>query len=197
MEALLRDEARWRQLLVRESRDPIVILDEDAKVFEANRRFAEMLGYSEEEVSALHAWDWDAVYDKEQIQRLAKSVDAGGHHFETQHRRKDGALIDVELSNNGAMYRGHKLILCICRDITGKKRAEKQREELIARLRESLAEIKTLRGIVPVCCICKKVRDDEGYWEQVDIYLSKHSSAEISHGVCPECVKEHYPELAE
>jgi PAS domain S-box-containing protein len=194
-EELLQDELNWRQLLIQESRDSIVILDSDAKVFDANNRFAEMLGYSREEVRELHAWDWDAVFGKEQIQELAKSVDDVGHQFETKHRRKDGSIVDVELSNNGAVYRGQKLILCICRDISDRKRAEAQREELIAKLQESLAEIKTLRGILPVCCFCKKVRDDKGYWEQVDIYITEHSDASVTHGLCPDCLREHYPEI--
>jgi PAS domain S-box-containing protein len=171
-----------------------VILDQDAGVYDANHRFADMLGYSREEIRHLHAWDWDARLNQAQIQELARTVDAAGHHFETQHRRKDGRLIDVELSNNGAVYQGQKLIFCICRDISERKQAEKEREDLIRQLRESLAEIKTLRGILPLCSFCKKIRDDKGYWEQVDIYITKHSEADISHSICPECYNKHYPE---
>ena len=141
-ESLLKDEINWRRLLIHESRDAIVVLDKNAKVYEANNRFADMLGYSREEVYQLHAWDWDAHLKKEQILELAKTVNDIGHHFETQHRRKDGKLIDVELSNNGAVYRGQKLIFCICRDISDRKQAEKEREKLIKKLQESLAEIK-------------------------------------------------------
>jgi PAS domain S-box-containing protein len=192
-EMLLKDEINWRRLLIEESRDAIVVLDQNAKVYEANNRFADMLGYSRAEVYQLHAWDWDAHLKKEQILELAKTVNDVGHHFEAQHRRKDGRLIDVELSNNGAVYRGKKLIFCICRDISNRKKAEKEREELIKRLRDSLAEIKTLRGILPFCSFCKKIRDDKGYWEQVDIYINKHFEADISHSICPECFKKHYP----
>ncbi|HMK64474.1 MAG TPA: PAS domain S-box protein, partial [Thermodesulfobacteriota bacterium] len=135
-EALLKDEVFWRRLLIEESRDAIVILDHDAKVYDANSRFADMLGYKKEEVYPLHAWDWDALLDKEQILELAKSVDAAGHHFETRHRRKDGRIIDAELSNNGAFYRGQKLILCICRDITERKKAEQALQKNEARLRQ-------------------------------------------------------------
>ena len=61
-------------------------------------------------------------------------------------------------------------------------------------LQKALDEIRTLRGILPFCSFCKKIRDDKGYWEQVDVYIKKHSEANISHGVCPECMKIHYPE---
>jgi PAS domain S-box-containing protein len=191
---LLNDEISWRRLLIEESRDAIVVLDHNAKVLEANSRFAKMLGYSREEMYQLHAWDWDVHLNKDQILELAQTINNVGHYFETQHRRKDGSLVEVELSNNGALYRGNKLIFCICRDISDRKKAEKEREDLITRLQASLTEIKSLRGILPICTFCKNVRDDKGYWEQVDIYLNKHSEADISHSICPECVKKHYPD---
>ena len=59
------------------------------------------------------------------------------------------------------------------------------------------SEIKVLRGILPLCSFCKKIRDDEGYWEQVDVYINKHSEADISHSLCPECAKIHYPKVYE
>jgi PAS domain S-box-containing protein len=192
---LLKDEINWRRLLIEESRDAIVVLDQNGKVFEANNRFADMLGYSKEEVNQLHVWDWEAISDRKHILEMIKIVDDARDHFETQHRRKDGRLIDVELGNNGAVYRGKKLVFCICRDISDRKKAEKEREELIKKLRESLAEIKTLRGILPLCSFCKKVRDDKGYWERVDIYIHKHSEADISHSICPECFKKQYPDV--
>ncbi len=63
----------------------------------------------------------------------------------------------------------------------------KQREDLVARLRKALDEIKTLRGIVPICANCKRIRDDQGYWEQLEAYLHAHSQVQFSHGICPEC----------
>jgi hypothetical protein len=74
----------------------------------------------------------------------------------------------------------------------------RQRDELKKRnidLQGALDEIKTLRGILPLCSFCKKIRDDEGYWEQVDVYIHKYSEADISHGICPECMKRHYPDI--
>lgn len=134
--ALLDDElARWR-LLIEQSRDGIVVLDEDLGVHEANRQFARMLGYSPDEVKRLHVWDWDHLHSKEQVLQMFHAVDGAGQHFETQHRRKDGTIIDVELSNNGAVYRGQKLVFCVCRDITQSKRAEKALRESEQRFRE-------------------------------------------------------------
>ena len=76
-----------------------------------------------------------------------------------------------------------------------KHKAEEERERLIRELEDALAEIKTLRGIIPICSSCKKIRDDEGYWHQVEVYIRDHSEAEFSHGICPECAKKLYPEI--
>ena len=101
-------------------------------------------------------------------------------------------------------------IACFALDITERKEAERALEERArilqhmhrkvevrnAELQKALDEIATLRGILPICSFCKKVRDDEGYWQQVDMYIRDHTEAEISHGICPDCLKEHYPDLS-
>lgn len=70
------------------------------------------------------------------------------------------------------------------------KLLEKNRE-----LSQALSEIRTLRGIIPICANCKSVRDDQGYWNQVEVYIRDHSEAEFSHGMCPACMKTFYPDL--
>lgn len=73
--------------------------------------------------------------------------------------------------------------------------AERRNRELIGELQKALAEVKTLRGILPICARCKKIRDQEGYWQQVETYMSSRTDAEFSHGICPDCARELYPEL--
>jgi len=63
------------------------------------------------------------------------------------------------------------------------------------KLKEALAEIKVLKGIIPICAGCKKIRDDQGFWHQVEVYIHEHSDAEFTHGFCPDCMKEYYPEF--
>ncbi|MFC2050933.1 PAS domain S-box protein [Chloroflexota bacterium] len=132
MEEVLADEATRRSILIDQSRDGMVVLDGNGKVYEANQRFAEMLGYSPEEVCQLHMWDWDAKWTHQELLEMTRTVDEAGDNFETRHRRKDGTVYDVEISANGAMFAGQKLVFCVCRDITERKRAEevvKQSEE--------------------------------------------------------------------
>ncbi|MGD9486386.1 MAG: MASE3 domain-containing protein [Calditrichaceae bacterium] len=80
------------------------------------------------------------------------------------------------------------------KEISERIKAEKEKEDLIAELQKSISEIKTLRGILPICSYCKKIRDDEGYWNQVEVYVKQHSDARFSHGICPDCMEAHYPE---
>lgn len=194
-EDLLNDEISRRRILVEQSRDGIVVLDEGGKVREANQRFALMLGYSMEEMGSLSVGDWEAVVPEESLQEMITSVGTAGDHFETRHRRKDGSEYEVEISTNGAMYGGKKYIFCVCRDITERKQAERERESLIRELQGAAAEIKALRGLVPVCCYCNKIRDDKGSWENVDVYIARHSAVGVTHGICPECMSKQFPQL--
>ncbi|PKG32304.1 PAS domain S-box protein, partial [Methanoregula sp.] len=127
-ERILAEEAARRRILVDQSRDGIVTLDQDGKVFEANQRFADMLGYTSEEMKDLYVWDWEAVATKEQLEGMISSVDEGGDHFESRHRRKDGTLLDVDISTNAAVFSGRKLIFCVVRDISEKKAAARALE---------------------------------------------------------------------
>lgn len=80
----------------------------------------------------------------------------------------------------------------LLQEIEEHKRTQKKLEKLITELQFSLNEIKTLRGFLPICSCCKKIRDDQGYWNQIEAYIEKHSSAEFSHGLCPECSDQLY-----
>ncbi len=79
------------------------------------------------------------------------------------------------------------------RDITENKKSEAEREKLIADLQNALAEVRTLRGILPICSHCKKIRDDKGYWSQIESYIKRHSEAEFSHSICQDCAAIYYP----
>jgi PAS domain S-box-containing protein len=82
-------------------------------------------------------------------------------------------------------------------DITRSKEFEEEREKLISDLQKALSEIKSLRGIIPICSSCKKIRNDRGYWQQVEVFVTEHSDAEFTHGLCPECAKKLYGDYYE
>jgi PAS domain S-box-containing protein len=82
--------------------------------------------------------------------------------------------------------------IAVFTDITERKQAAEAQAHLLGELQESLKEIKTLRGLVPICAHCKNVRDDSGFWQQVEDYLQQRTEAEFSHGICPQCFEKHY-----
>ena len=79
--------------------------------------------------------------------------------------------------------------------ISKRKQVEKEREKLIAELQDAATKIKILSGLLPICSSCKKIRDDKGYWKQIESYIRDHSEAEFTHSMCPICAEKLYPEL--
>jgi PAS domain S-box-containing protein len=83
-----------------------------------------------------------------------------------------------------------------CTDISERKKIEEEKLLLITKLQKTLDEVKTLRGIIPICAYCKNIRDDKGYWTQVEAYVTQHTGADFTHGYCPECMERHFPGVA-
>lgn len=126
VEDKLAEEEVWKHALIENSMDGIVVIDTTGKVYEANQRYADMLGYSLEEVKKLSIWDWDAQFTHEQLLNMVRNVNETGDYFETLHKRKDGTTFDVEVSASSAMCGGQELVFCMCRDISDRKRSEEQ-----------------------------------------------------------------------
>ena len=82
----------------------------------------------------------------------------------------------------------------LAREIEKRAALEQEQGKLIQNLQRAIAEVKTLKGIIPICASCKNIRDDKGYWNQVEEYVQNHTDAEFSHGICPDCMEKLYPE---
>lgn len=106
---------------------------------------------------------------------------------------KNGGTVWLEV-NKQPYHRDGRLagFIGVARDITSRVHLEGERENLIAELQQALNNIKTLKGLLPICSSCKKVRDDKGYWNQIEAYVSEHSGAEFTHGICPDCARRLY-----
>jgi PAS domain S-box-containing protein len=138
VQEIVSSEATWRRIMIEQSRDGIVILDQNGGVYEANRKFGEILGYSPEEVLKLHVWDWDTQWTREELLEQVRNVGEEGDQFETCWKHKNGTSVDVEISTNGATFGVQKLILCVCRDITSRKQAEEALKEAEYKYRDLL-----------------------------------------------------------
>ena len=117
-----------------------------------------------------------------------------------------GSKLDLDklrLRSNGTMFSISVILLLAVfvsvnkanRNITERMKVEAEREKLIQELQKTLAEVKKLSGFLPICASCKKIRDDKGYWNQIEEYIRTHSEAEFSHGLCPDCTRMLYPDF--
>ena len=117
---------------------------------------------------------------------------------ETTRMRKDGALVNVCLTLSAIRDSEGRILgaSSIAYDITERKKIEAERTDLIAHLNETLSKVKTLSGLLPICASCKKIRDDHGYWQKLETFVREHSGAEFSHSICPDCMRQLYPQFA-
>lgn len=102
---------------------------------------------------------------------------------------KDQAMVEIRKQDNICVSSG-----CLT-DVSKEMEAEEEREKLVTELQNAMAKVKTLSGMLPICAWCKNIRDDKGYWSQIETYIRDHSEADFSHSICPDCKKKHYPEL--
>lgn len=126
----LADQARRSRALFEQSRDGIVVIDMTGRAIECNERFAEMLGRTTAEIATMHAWEWDATMSGDLIRERFLHRQLPPHQFATKHRRRDGSVVDVEISTGSLDWGGQPLYLCTVRDVSGRLRAEEERQQL-------------------------------------------------------------------
>jgi len=136
-ELAMEEEATRRRILVEESKDGIAVLDLSGKLREWNASFAGMLGYDAREMGELSVWDWDATWSRGQLLEKLRGFAGTPATFESRHHRKDGSTYEVEISASGAEVGGERLVFCVQRDITTRRRAEEERDALQEELHEA------------------------------------------------------------
>jgi hypothetical protein len=136
----------------------------------------------------------------DEFDSMLRQVISGQHvrRMETKRKRKDGQPIEVALTVSPIRDAGGHIVgaSTIARDISEQRQIEEERTRLIQDLQAALAEVKTLSGLLPICAKCKRIRDDGGYWNQIESYVQQHSDVMFTHGICPECYRKLYPEFA-
>lgn len=200
-EEALRESRVKYQTLYNHSPDMYVSVDaKTACILNCNQKVADELGYTKKEIIGRSAFELytpeSAEYARDNVFPLfKKSGKIDGEELQLQ--RKDGTVIDVSLKASSLRDKSGAISesISVWRDITKRKRAENEREEAMIELQKALSDVNVLSGLLPMCASCKKIRDDKGYWKQIEQYISDHSEAEFSHGICPDCVKELYPFL--
>ena len=185
--------------IVEDSDDAIIAKTLDGVITDWNRGAEAIYGYPAAEVIGRSVTLLIPPDQTDEMPALLKKIGQGQRifNYETVRCRRDGGRINVSLTVSPIKNGSGEIVgvSSIARDITEKKHVERERENLIGELKEALARVKTLSALLPICSHCKKIRNDEGYWEQLEYYIYQHSGTQFSHGICPECMEKYYSEF--
>jgi PAS domain S-box-containing protein len=188
-------EARYR-LLCENSLDGILLTLPDGSVLDANPSACRIMGRTREQIlQAGRAGIIDAT-DPRLAAMIEERARTGKAQGELNCRRPDGTFFPIEISS--VVFEaigGERRTVIIFRDVSARKTAEAEREQLVSELQEALQRVKVLSGLLPICASCKKIRDADGTWQHLESYISKHSDATFTHGICAECRQKLYPDL--
>lgn len=183
-------EEKYRSV-VESTDDSVYLLDRNSRYIYMNKKHKARMGFSGDEYIGRAYGDFHSVEDAEEIVREINEVFEMDEPAQREHRSlRDEKYFLRTLSPVKGPDGKTLAVNVVSKDITGLKRMEKEREKLIGELQEALAKIKTLKGLIPICAWCKKVRDDKGYWNEIEAYVRQHSDADFTHGICPKCLKD-------
>ncbi len=186
------------KIVLDESTDPIFNILEDGTYRYVNNAFSNPFKKTPEEIIGKKIWD---IFQKEEAEKrmiVVKKAFATGETivFDVKVPVTEGDIFFITSVKPVKDANGTVIsVVCISKNITDRKKAEEEREKLIKELQEALSKIRTLSGMLPICSSCKKIRNDQGYWTQIESYIKEHSNAEFSHGICPDCSKKLYSDL--
>ncbi len=203
--ALKSSEAKYR-FLTEKMTDIVWTVDRNLNFTYVSPSIEKALGYPPEAFARLRAEDILTEESFRQVMELIVVELARNREpspeadrfvaFETTYRHQNGSM--VWFHNVASAIRDEQGVITgfhgVSRNVSDQKQAAAEREELIAELKQALAEVKTLSGMLPICAHCKKIRDDQGYWNQMETYITKHSEALFSHCICPDCATKIYPD---
>jgi PAS domain S-box-containing protein len=171
--------------------DMLCFLDFSGYFKRINPAWERTLGFTRKELMSRPFIEFVHPDDRERTLRQNANVRGGGKalSFENRYLCKDGSFRWFRW--NASPDSAHQVIYSVARDITESKRAEEEREQLLGELQTALAEVKTLKEILPLCTYCRKIRDDENHWHTVEEYIGRHTKTLFSHGICPSCLETH------
>jgi PAS domain S-box-containing protein len=195
-DALRESKEKYRDIFENVS-DFLYFHDLDGNLIETNLAWKREYGFSEDDLVNLNVKDLIPDRHKHQFEDYLKRIKENGKDEGLMVvMTKDGGERIVEYRNSLAYgSKGPVGIRGSGRDITERVRAKEALKHERDKLQDALAKVKTLSGMLPICSNCKKIRDDKGYWNQIESYIAKHTEVDFSHSICPECAKKLYPEF--
>jgi PAS domain S-box-containing protein len=197
-EGILRFERNFLSGILETTGAFIIVLDSKGRILRLNRAIEKLTGHTILETVGTFIWDLFLIPEEvENFKAIFEKLtpDIFPYEFQSRLKTRTGGYLWVMWSSTAIIREKAEIEFIITTgiDITALKQAEEKHEQLITELQEALAKVKTLKGLVPICASCKKIRDDKGYWRMVEDYIREHSDAEFSHGLCPPCAQKLYP----
>jgi PAS domain S-box-containing protein len=181
--------------IVESSEDAIYGKSLDSLIVSWNPAAERIYGYKAEEIIGKSIAVLFPLHRREELLDILSAVRRGEIVVlqETERQHKNGRIIPVSIIVSPIKNAHEKIIgaSTIARDISRQKEAEHERQQLIESLTAAGQEVRALAGMLPICAACKRIRDDKGYWQQVEAYISEHSEVIFSHGLCPQCIAEY------
>lgn len=192
------EEIHFLGSITQQTTDAIFATDLEFNITYTNKAACRLYNFSHEEFLDMNIQEiipGDFLV-KNRLEMIDSTRSEGHWEQEQQHQKKNKIEFYANIKVS-PLFSDDLLVafIFIIRDITERKERESEREKLIQELSEALHRIKTLEGLIPICASCKKIRSDEGYWEDVEVYIRNHSKADFTHGLCPDCTKEMYPDI--
>jgi PAS domain S-box-containing protein len=195
------DKLRQLSRAVEQSPASIVITNPAGDIEYVNPKFVAVTGYTLAEVLGKNPRVLKSGEMSPEAYGVLWQTIAAGKEWsgEFHNKKKNGELYWESASISPIRDLAGRVThyVAVKEDITAHKQTEVERDTLIHDLQDALASVKSLSGLLPICASCKKIRDDQGYWSQVESYIQSHSDATFTHGICPDCIKKLYPDLAE
>ncbi|MBP7902342.1 MAG: hypothetical protein KA015_05955 [Spirochaetes bacterium] len=195
----LRDAKNFAEHIVETIREPLLVLSFDLKVIFANNSFYNTFKVIKEETEGKLLYSLgNNQWDIPELKNLLENIIPNNSIFNDYEVRHNFNHIGERIMHlNARRINSGKIILLAIEDVTERIKYENELQFKNKELQIALSEIKELRGILPICSFCKKIRNDKGYWEQIEVYIHDHTDADFSHSICPECFKKNYPEFKE
>jgi len=171
----------------------LIINPDNGIILDANSSACSFYQYSREILTTMNVTEINILPPESVYNEMQKAKIEQRNFFRFKHKMAGGDIKDVEVYSSPITLADSKVLYTIVHDITERLLKEKKEKEVQEKLKSAENEIKMLKGILPLCSFCKKIRITDGNWEQVDVYIHQNSQADISHTICPECVEKHYP----
>jgi PAS domain S-box-containing protein len=167
--------------------DMLCFLDFNGYFKRLNPAWERTLGFTIDELMSRPFIEFVHPDDRERTLNQNREVRGGGQAlgFQNRYLCKDGSY--RWFLWNAAADAEARVIYSVARDITNRKRAEEEREQLVLQLQAALAEVRMLQEILPICSYCRRIRDDSNHWHTVESYVAEHTNSRFSHGICPNC----------